>query len=561
MRPVVNSVPALRVFSAAAFWLIACVLLFWGLGATGLWNSEDRWIEIAREMRLSGNYFRPTINGVLYFDKPLLSYWLLAAFSFLTGGVNEWSLRLPSALSGLLTLWATVQLGSRLWSPAVGRLAGWLLLTSYGLLMWARLGEADMENLAVTIVAVYWYWRSRDSRGFWPYCVFYLIIFIGAQAKGLTAVVVPLLAILPDLLRGGRWRTHLNIAHVCAGAVGAAFYLLPFLLAESPRLGSSADTGLWLVFRENVVRYFAPFDHDEPFYTYFYAVPLLFLPWLPLLLAGLASALRQRRAEAANTGWLWWAFVLIFVFFTLSGSRRNYYILPILPYCALLAAVFLARAEAGAWRRIALIAQALVLLLFIVADAALPLLAPLFERRFGAPPPASLRLWAGAVFAAAALLWWWAARRFDAQLAARLGIPRGLAALLGVAVIVMGGFFLQQRAAIDSVRSERPFALALKPLLAGVPAAQIVTYRDRLPGDTAYYANIPVGVRRVDAAAELLQFAQTPPYPKWVLCYDDLVAELPPELRARAPTLAQQRHPWDDKHEEVLQAWRLDRAP
>ena len=71
-----------------------------GLSLRSLWGSEGRWAVVAREMMQTGNYFLPTINGQVYFDKPLLSYWAIIPFSWFTG-VTETSARLPGALAGL----------------------------------------------------------------------------------------------------------------------------------------------------------------------------------------------------------------------------------------------------------------------------------------------------------------------------------------------------------------------------------------------------------------------------------------------------------------------------
>jgi 4-amino-4-deoxy-L-arabinose transferase-like glycosyltransferase len=63
---------------ASAVLLLAATLFLLRLGDRSFWGSESRWGEITREMRLTGNYFWPTINGEVYYDKPLLSYWLIA---------------------------------------------------------------------------------------------------------------------------------------------------------------------------------------------------------------------------------------------------------------------------------------------------------------------------------------------------------------------------------------------------------------------------------------------------------------------------------------------------
>jgi 4-amino-4-deoxy-L-arabinose transferase-like glycosyltransferase len=62
-------------------WGAVLLLLFIALGDSNLMRSESRWAEIVREMLASGDWFNPTINGETYFDKPLLSYWLIALFA------------------------------------------------------------------------------------------------------------------------------------------------------------------------------------------------------------------------------------------------------------------------------------------------------------------------------------------------------------------------------------------------------------------------------------------------------------------------------------------------
>ena len=119
-------------YSEIFLFLAAVVLFFVFLGSTEFYGSEQRWAEVTREMLLSGDFFHPRINGELYYDKPLLGYWVIALLSFLSGTLNEWTVRIPAAVAGLIGLGATVFIGRKLWSRRVGLSAGWLLLTSYG---------------------------------------------------------------------------------------------------------------------------------------------------------------------------------------------------------------------------------------------------------------------------------------------------------------------------------------------------------------------------------------------------------------------------------------------
>src|SRR5215472_10116627 len=76
-----------RIYFAGVL-ILGAILFFARLGTRALWSSEFRWAEIAREMIVTHNYFWPTINGKVYYDKPLGSYWLVVAASYLTGGMN-----------------------------------------------------------------------------------------------------------------------------------------------------------------------------------------------------------------------------------------------------------------------------------------------------------------------------------------------------------------------------------------------------------------------------------------------------------------------------------------
>ena len=61
-------------------------------------GSGHRWAEVAREMLITGDVFHPTINGEPYVDKPLGGYWLILLTASITGSLNQWAVRLPSAL-------------------------------------------------------------------------------------------------------------------------------------------------------------------------------------------------------------------------------------------------------------------------------------------------------------------------------------------------------------------------------------------------------------------------------------------------------------------------------
>lgn len=467
------------------FWITAVFMLFWALGARSLWTAEGRWAEIAREMLATGRFLHPTINGVPYFDKPLIPYWWIALTSFLTG-MNEWALRIPSALCGLATLWATRKLGSRLWSISTGRLAGWILLTANSFIFWARTGQADMANMAFIMLAVLWYWHRREKPCFLTYLLFYVILFTGAQMKGLTAFIVPVLVIIPDLFRGQRWKNLFSLSHFAALFAGAAIYLIPFIYSYMTRDGSYQTSGLDLVFRENLQRFFNPFDHIEPVYIYLKHVPVLFLPWTPVLVTGLAAAAvtaRQRGKIEWPDMWLGLALALIFLFFTASGSRRSYYILPIAPFCAMFSAKLLLcgkkRARVAIAVQSGIVTTALVLLwlgtigLFFFADK-LPVELP------------NTMTWVMAATAAVTTLIWFTPDKqgIEERFA---GLPRRTAKLVFTTAVLLGSWYCFILPILETTRTEKPFALELKET--GRDSSQIAFYNNYLE-NTIFYLDM-----------------------------------------------------------------------
>ncbi len=540
--------------SELLFWACALILLFAALGDVGLIRSESRWAEIVREMVQHGSYFDPTLNGRTYFDKPLLSYWLAVAVHALGVPMNEWMVRLPSALAALVVLWSTLALGRLLWNRQLGLTAGWLLLLSYGLLGWGRLGEADMENLAVISLAVYWYWKHRDSTRFLHYLGFHALIFAGAHFKGLVAVVVPALIVLPDLMVEGRWRRHLNVRQFAALLVGVGIYFLPFLLI-AVNSGDRLDTAIGLVVRENVQRFFKPFDHVDPVYAYLVHWPTLMLPWIPLMLVALFKLARRWKELAWRERWLLWALLLVFAFFTASGSRRLYYILPILPFTALAMALCLQREQKAVRPGWGIRLQAGLLALVILLEIASWFAWPWLQQKLGVALPPGLRtlgLWPGGL----AALVWVIAWRTGSRLGHWLQVSGRLAVLLPPTVVLLGGYFLWQQPEIGKYRSARPMGLALRPLVRDLPAERIgLVVRGKPPMKVMFYSQMPFPARRLDDAREVRAFLQEPGFPKLLLVEKQQMSLLPDLLARQQPALAEAIHPWEKHTRDKLVAW------
>jgi len=316
----------------------ACLMLLFFLGGREIWTQEHRWADIVSGMFFRHDFLHPFLNDVDYYDKPLFSYWLIAAFSYLTGQVSTWALRLPSALAGILAIWSIYRLGLSLKNRRFGLLAGWLLLTTFYFIFWARTSSADMLNMAGSLCAVAWYFEKKATPHFFNYMIFFLILACTSLCKGLVGAIVPLLVIFPDLLMKQEWKKHLNWSILPAIIPAAVVYILPFWASAHFGGETYGESGLYLVYRENILRYFQPFDHKGPIYTYLIFLPVYLLPWALFFVPAVFSLKGRWKEMSSQSKWMVWSVLLLFLFFTLSGSRRNYYVLPIVPFAILMTA-------------------------------------------------------------------------------------------------------------------------------------------------------------------------------------------------------------------------------
>jgi len=365
-----------------SFLFVAAIfLLFTTLGAREIWTQEHRWADVVATMFYRHDFLHPYLGSHRYYDKPLLSYWLIVAFTKLFGALTAWSLRLPSALAGLLAIWSTYRLGTQLKNRPLGFLAGWLLLTTFYFVFWARTSSADMLNLAGSVFAVTWYMEKRKNAGFFAYVIFFMTIALTALCKGLVGAIVPLIAVLTDIFLQASWRQHFRLPLFLAIIPALIIYLLPFW--ASAHFGGEAygQDGLYMVYRENILRYFEPFDHQGPIYTYFIYLPIYLLPWAVFFIPALLSIGKRWKTLSLNSKWLTWTLLCLFLFFTASGSRRSYYVLPIVPFAILFTADWILSAAPHAKRYI--YAARLVCMSFILLALTFTVLPAWYYSRFG----------------------------------------------------------------------------------------------------------------------------------------------------------------------------------
>lgn len=339
-------------------WLIglASFALFgWAARRPDFYNfDEGVYAEVAREMALTGRLMTPRCNGVPYFEKPPLVYWLSSA-SYRLFGYTTWAGRLPIVLLGAIGVMALYWLVTLWQDETAARCASVCLATCFGYFIYARTLMMDVPLSALFIVAMaafFTAWR-RPRRRRPMLAITAVTLGLAVMVKGLLGLALPALAtalaaVFSDDLRaflktvaGSEW---LGMATVFV-AVAAPWHLI----AEIRHPGAMAH---YLVAGQ-LLRYthgrdgldVVPLGLGE----YLGAAAAWFLPWIIFLPPALALAVSDVRRGAPDRDLLIaalaWTFTAI-GFFSLSPSRLEYYPLPALSGMAILVGYW--------WSRVAL---------------------------------------------------------------------------------------------------------------------------------------------------------------------------------------------------------------
>lgn len=406
-----------------------------------LWEpDETRYAEIPREMLASSDWLAPRLQGLLYFEKPPLQYWL-SALSMKLFGLNAPAARLPLALAAGLAMLSAWRLAWRLGArrPAwAAIMAGSTLLgfvTGQLLTLDALFTAFLLAALAAAVEAVTARSEGRPALG-WTLAAF-AACAAAMLTKGLAGPVLlggVLLFSLPVAWRDNALRRAV-LATGFHPAGWACFALLAapwFWLVDRAHPGHAA----YFFVHEHFARFSSNVhnrqgSHNPVFDKLYFAGVLAvgLLPWLTLALQGLGRGFAFfRRASgpsmegAALRRWtvaaVWWMALWPFLFFTLSGSKLPPYVLPcVVPALALACAFEREGEEPRALRRVAVE-------LFVLAGV-LGAGAFAFRHELEGLP------WIAASSLAYGLLGAWALRP------AGLTAPRWLAALAGCCLLLV----------------------------------------------------------------------------------------------------------------------------
>ncbi len=342
------------------------LLLAPSLGRMPFERAEIYFADGARAMVERGDWLVPHYRGEPFFDKPPLTYWLIAG-AFELFGYGTGPARVVPVVATLLALLATLALGAQLlgWRAA---LAGGLVLgTTLAFIGFGRVAMSDMPlalltNAALALGVACW----RPERARWAVPALGATLGLGFLTKGPIALLLPGLGL--SLLAWQRRREPWPFTPPRAVAAVALFLIAGcgWWLAVFLRLGAWPLEYFFL--RENLER-FAGATYDSGREAWFYLPTYLVqgAPWSLFLPIAAWHALRRPPADADAAraheraalrlllGWL----ALMLVPLSLSRGKIDYYLLPLYPAASLVVGHFFTELRWGrlerVWARLALL--------------------------------------------------------------------------------------------------------------------------------------------------------------------------------------------------------------
>ena len=318
----------------------------------------------------------PHLDGVPYFDKPPLLYWLMAgAFAWL--GPTETAARLVSGLSAVAVAVLTALIGTRLASARVGLMAGLMVAANLEMFLFGRMAKPDLLFLACILLGLYGFILAYLGHGRGPLLLGWAGLGLAALAKDILGALGPLAIVGVFLWRSGEgkhWRYWIPPrALLLFVAIAVPWYVAVEVQHRGFLWYTVVDNHLL-----NVARQRGFPDEDVPLSALeFLGVTAAgFFPWVLALPLAVRRALARPWPTAEGRLWAFlamWA-VGILGIFALSPFKLPHYGLPAFPAMALLAARLwdeVIERPSGAPRSFTLLAPALLAVVAIAVGAAL----------------------------------------------------------------------------------------------------------------------------------------------------------------------------------------------
>ncbi|MDV6235664.1 glycosyltransferase family 39 protein [Leptospira ellisii] len=307
-------------FKNGKFWLFFLAyfaFLCFGLGSFPLidWD-ENIYGAASKNMFLTGDRFRISVNGQLFTEKPPFYFWLASSFYSLFG-VGEFATRFPSLLSGLISFAALYFFGKRIVSETFG--LTWALIYSSSLLPLLLSRTAYIDHLfntfiMLSVLCLFLYDRVvENGNSGWKWLILSSCAMgIAVLTKGPLGIAIPAVSFVGTRIAERKIRIPIKDLLLCVFstlAVVSSYYLTDYLLNGDGFISGFAE------FQKKLLTKTLE-SHSGPWFYHGIVVLLGLFPWTPILFSYIRkleySVFNEKSLSSlAKTLLIWSAFVLI----------------------------------------------------------------------------------------------------------------------------------------------------------------------------------------------------------------------------------------------------------
>ncbi len=287
-----------------------------------------------------GGVILPQRAGVEIPSKPLLMHWMAAMVSIVAGGVNEFTVRLPSAalaIAGVIVCYLYVR---RLFDNVTALIAALILGTTFQYLQAGTGARVDMTLTFFMEVAFFEFIVMAEGLTR-RRMILYVAIALAVLTKGPIGLILPGLVALIWIAAEKRWNMLLRMSLV-RGAIVVIVLAGGWYVAALIEGGE--DFFRKQVLAENLLRFAGGGDfqegHIHPFYYMELALFAGFLPWTIILPIVCVQAVRAPRALDPRLKYIIVWFAAVLIFYNLPQSKRGVYLLCMYPALATMVAIY-----------------------------------------------------------------------------------------------------------------------------------------------------------------------------------------------------------------------------
>lgn len=331
LQPIWQQIRLAAVFPYISLLLWILPLLLFSSGENSLMaHDEGLYARRSRVMFESGDWIAPW--GTVHHKTPG-PYWIIA-ISYQLFGISETSVRLPSMMLGILSVFLIYAIGEIILNKRLAWLAGAILSVQFLWLQYCRLGTPDVPMIFLVLLAI---WCLLKAELHPQYDYFWSVIAGLSLGLGFLVrsfmIFLPIIALLPYLIGEQRRHRHLTNPILYLGFIAGLIPTFSWLWFSWLRYGNDSY--------QELLRFVFQLGSNERggngWIFYLWNVPLKAFPWFFFGLLGLVLLLRRPipRYHLILVGFP----VVLFAELSIFSTRLSHYSLGLYPFIALLAAV------------------------------------------------------------------------------------------------------------------------------------------------------------------------------------------------------------------------------